>query len=90
MIYTFFDLEQFTKEPISEPTQTDIEILRSILSAVSSCNSGDYPSALRDKLKDIPNLKSSKDERSVIIEILACIEILKPMSYDRPSRSKHD
>lgn len=57
---------------------------------VSSCNPGDYPSVLRDKLKNVPNLKSSKDERSAIIEILACIEVLKPMSYDRPVKGKHD
>lgn len=90
LIYTLLDLEQFVKEQIPEPTQTDIEILKSILIAVTSCNLGDYPGALRDKLKDIPNLKSSKDERSIIIEILACIEILRPMSYDRPTKSKHD
>lgn len=90
MIYTLFDLEEFIKEQISEPTETDIEILKNILSMVSSCNPGDYPSVLRDKLKNVPNLKSSKDERSAIIEILACIEVLKPMSYDRPVKGKHD
>lgn len=90
LIYTLFDLEEFIKEQISEPTETDIEILKNILSMVSSCNPGDYSSVLRDKLKNVPNLKSSKDERSAIIEILACIEVLKPMSYDRPVKGKHD
>jgi hypothetical protein len=90
LIYTLFDLEQFAKEQIPEPTETDIEILKSILSAIASCNPGDYPSSLRDKLNDVPNLKSNKDERSIIIEILACIEVLKPMSYDRKTASKHD
>ena len=51
---------------------------------------GDFPSVLRDKLKDIPNLKSNKGERSVILEILACIGVLNPGSYDRATSGKHD
>lgn len=90
LIYILFDLEQFVKEQIPEPTKADIEIFKNILSVVNSCNEGDYPSVLRDKLKDISNLKSNKAERSVIIEILACIEVLKPMSYDRPISGKND
>jgi hypothetical protein len=90
LIYTLFDLEQFAKECIPEPTETDIEILKSILSTIASCNPGDSPSLLRDKLNDVPDLKSSKDERSIIIEILACIEVLKPMFYDRRTASKND
>lgn len=90
LIYTLFDLEQFAKEQIPDPTEMDVELLKSILSAATSCNPGDYPSALRDKLKDIPSLKSSKDERSIIIEILACIGVLKPTSCNRPTSSKND
>ena len=90
LIYTLFDLEQFAKECIPEPTEKDIEILNSILSTIASCNPGDSPSLLRDKLNDVPDLKSSKDERSIIIEILACIEVLKPMSYNRRTASKND
>lgn len=90
LLYTLFDLEQFAKEQITEPAETDIAIFKGILRAVNSCKTGDFPSVLRDKLKDIPELKSNKDERSVIIEILACIGVLKPMSYDRPTSSKND
>lgn len=90
LIYTFFDLEQFAKEQITEPTKEDIAILKGILDMANSCKQGDFPSVLRDKLKDVPNLKSSKDERSIILEILACIDVLKPASYDRPTSSKHD
>jgi len=90
LIYTFFDLEQFAKEQITEPTKDDIEIFKGILDAINSCKQGDYPSVLRDKLKDVPNLKSSKNERSIILEILACIDVLKPASYNRPTSSKHD
>ena len=90
LIYTFFDLEQFAKEQITEPTKEDIEIFKSILETINSCKQGDFPNVLRDKIKDVPNLKSSKDERSIILEILACIDVLKPASHDRPTSSKHD
>ncbi len=90
LIYTFFDLEQFAKEQITDPTKEDLEILKGILSAAGSCKQGDYPSVLRDKIKDVPNFKSSKDERSIILAILACIGVLQPASYDRPTSSKHD
>lgn len=90
LLYTLFDLEQFIKEEIPEPAKMDIDILKGILAAICSCVPGDYPGALRDKLKDVPNFKSNKNERSVMIEILACIEVLQPKSYDRPVRGKTD
>lgn len=90
LLYTLFDLEQLKQEHITEPTETDIKIFKEILKMVNSCETGDFPSVLRDKLKDIPDLKSNKGERSVIIEILACIGILNPASYNRPTSSKHD
>lgn len=90
LIYTFFDLEQFEKEQITEPTKEDIDILKEILNIIDSSKEGDFPSVLRDRIKDIPNFKSSKDERGIILEILACIDVLKPNSYNRPTRSKHD
>ncbi len=90
LLYILFDLEQFRKEQIPEPTQADIDIFKNILQAVDSCSPGDYPSVLRDKLGDIPNFKSNKAERSVILEVLACIGVLKPMSYQRPTAGKHD
>lgn len=90
LLYTLFDLRQFKKEQIPEPMETDITIFKNILSAIGSCETGDFPSVLRDKLKDIPELKSNKNERSVILEILACIGVLNPMSYDRATSGKHD
>lgn len=86
LLYTLFDLDQFRKEQISKPVKMDIEILKNFLIAIRSCDSRDYPSKLRDKLKDIPNFKSNKSERDTMIEILACIGVLKPMSCDRPIR----
>lgn len=90
LIYTLFDLKQFQKEQITEPNQTDIQIFKSILDVIRSCDAGDFPGKLRDKLKDIPDLKSNHNERSVLVEILACIGILNPKSYNRPERGKHD
>lgn len=90
LLYTLFDLKQFKKEHIPEPNETDISIFKNILNAVNTCKTGDFPSVLRDKLKDIPEFKSNKDERSIIIEILACIGVLNPTSYDRTTSGKHD
>lgn len=85
-----FDLERFAEEGVPEPTAEDVEILKAILDAVSSCEDNDHPGALRNKLAEVSILKANKDERSVIIEILACIGILAPKSYDRGEPSKHD
>lgn len=90
LLYTLFDLAQFKKELIPEPSAADTAIWKGILCAICSCKPGYYPGVLRDKLKDIPGLRSSKDERSVLIEILACIGVLTPKSYNRPTSGKHD
>lgn len=90
LLYTLFDLEQFIKEQIPDPTEMDIEIFKGMLNAINSCNPGDYPGTLRDKLGDIPGFKSNKNERFVIIEILACIEVLKPLSYNRLVKGRYD
>lgn len=90
LLYTLFDLEQFTKEEIPEPTSEDIEIFKEILKAIDSCKPNDYPSALRGKMAEISLLKANKAERDVIIEILACIGVLAPKSYNRPEAGKHD
>ena len=90
LLYTWFDLEQFSKEEIPEPTNEDMEIFKGILAVIESCEATDYPSALRDKLKGLDILKANKAERDVIIEILACIGILNPKSYDRKEAGKHD
>ena len=89
-MYILFDLERFAEEDVPEPTAEDAEILKAILDAVSSCEDNDHPGALRNKLAEVSILKANKDERSVIIEILACIGILAPKSYDRGEPSKHD
>ena len=89
-MYILFDLERFAEEDIPEPTQEDGEILKAILNAVSCCDPSDHPGTLRNRFAEISALKANKDERSVIIEILACIGVLAPKSYDRGEPSKHD
>jgi len=90
LLYTLFDLEQFQKDDIPKPTNEDISIFQSILKTIAGSNDGDYPGKLRDRLKDVAGLKYNKDELSILIEILACIGVLRPASYDRPERGKHD
>lgn len=88
LLYILFDLMQFEKEILSEPTKEDIRIFKDILKVIETSNAGDYPGKLESRLKEV--LRSSKSERQVLIEILASIGVLKPKSYDRPTTAKHD
>ncbi len=88
ILYTLFDLQQFIKENIQEPTADDILIFEKILDIVFRCEPNDSPGKLEAKLKDI--IKSSKSERKVLLEILACIEVLKPASFDRSLNGRSD
>lgn len=90
LLYTLFDLEQFKREQIPDPKPEDIEIFKGILAAIRSCKAADFPGVLRNKLKEIPGFKSNQNERFVLLEILACIGILKPASYDRTISSMCD
>ncbi|MBS5111557.1 MAG: hypothetical protein KHZ15_02585 [Coprobacillus cateniformis] len=90
LIYILFDLEQFIKEDILEPTKQDCEIFKNILKMIQTCQSNDYPSVLCEKIKDIPFFRSNKNERAMLIEIMACIGILKSGSYNRAVKSKND
>lgn len=89
-IYTLLDLEQFQKEEIPEPTPKDISLFKDILQIVETSVPKDYPGALRKRLRTIPELKTTKDEMGILMEILACIGVLRPASYDRPTTGKHD
>ncbi len=88
LIYTLFDLQQLQIAEIPRPSTEDVEIFKNILSIINNSQPNDYPSVLEKNLATV--LKSTKDERKILIEILACIDILKPTSYDRPSRGKND
>lgn len=73
---------------IQKPSIEDVEIFKNNLSIINNSQPNDYPRALVKNLATA--LKATKDERKIFIEILACIDILKPASYARPSRGKHD
>lgn len=88
LIYTLFDLQQLQAEEIPTPSTEDIDIFKNILEIIENSQPSDYPSALEKNLTTA--IKSTKDERKILIEILACIDILKPTTYDRPSRGKND
>ena len=84
VLYCLFDLEQFTKLEKMMPIEEDYIILKQILKTVETIPVHDGPRQLEQALKDV--FKSSKDERDVVIEILACIGVLKAGSADRPMR----
>lgn len=90
LIYTLFDLKLFQSEEIPDPTQEDVELLKAILNIIETSAPNDYPSALRKRLVGIQGLKATKDELDQMMEILACIGILRPTSYDRPTSGKND
>ena len=86
--YTLFDLQQLRLADIPQPSADDVSILNAILATIAASKPDDYPSMLEKNLATV--IKSTKDERKVLIEILACIGVLQPRSYERPSRGKHD
>jgi hypothetical protein len=87
-LYNCLDLELLNKEEVSVPTKQDIDIFRNILKVIDNSQFGDTPSKLRDNIKEV--FKVSKDERHVIMEILGCADIIKPLSLDRKEPGKHD
>jgi len=90
LLYTLFDLEQLQKENVPEPNNDDITIFHDILHVIDSSNPNDYPGNLRERMSDVVGLKSNKSELSVLLEILACIGVLKPRDYNRPTNIRHD
>ncbi|MDI3319504.1 hypothetical protein [Pinibacter soli] len=87
-IYNYLDLTLFSKLSIDKPSDEDIAIFCSILEAINQSAVGETPSKLRDRLKDV--YKSSKEERSNLLEILGCCHILQPGSYKRSTSFKSD
>jgi hypothetical protein len=81
LVYTLFNLQQLEVSDIPEPTAEDIEIFNAILTVIENSAPDDSPRALEKNLASV--LKSSKIERDVLIEILACVGILEAVSYDR-------
>jgi len=88
ILYTYFDLYRFVEEDIPEPTIEDCMILKKILEVVASSNSADHPGLLEGRLRKV--LPSNKNERKMLLEILACIGILEAQSYHRSLKGKSD
>jgi hypothetical protein len=87
-LYNWLDLTLLNKEIISNPTEQSIQTMKSILDVIDKSEIGETPSKLRDRLKTV--IEGSKDERHVIMEILGCAGILKPLRFDRKEPGKHD
>ena len=87
-LYNWLDLRLLEKENIPTPTKNDIETFKNILNVISSSEFGETPSKLRDRLTEA--YKGSKNERHVLMEIIGCADILKPLRYDRKEPGKHD
>ncbi len=88
LLYTLFDLKQFLQEQIEGPNVEDILIFKNILNVIEYAAPNDPPGELVKKLKTV--IKSTPSERKILIEILACIGVLQPQSFDRPNRGKSD
>lgn len=83
LLYTLLDLSLFLKEDIGEPRPLDIQIFKEIINTISLCPPDSGPGVLRNLLKNISLFKSNKYERDNLMEVLACIGVLAPKSYDR-------
>lgn len=87
-LYNWLDLTLLNNENVTQPTNQDIQTMQLILDVIRNSEIGETPSKLRDRLKDV--FKVSKEERHVIMEILGCADIIKPLSHDRKEPGKHD
>ena len=88
LIYTLLDIEQLAKANVPEPSPADLAIFDSILEIVETSAPTDTPGTLRTRLKDA--LPSSKDERAILLEILACCGVLRVTSANRAGGGRGD
>ncbi len=86
--YAWFDLRQLAAADLPDPTADDIACFKQILSAAAACDAQDGPGALEARLKTV--IASSKAERQSLIDILACVGVLRPQSFDRPVNGRSD
>lgn len=84
LMYVLLDLQLLSQCDIPELSAADIDVFRKILAEIQASAPKDQPGALRNRLTDIVAL--SKDQRSVLLEILAIIGVLKARRTDRPAR----
>jgi hypothetical protein len=77
--YIAFDLEQFNKIEISEPTKHDFGIMRQILAVVKDSEAQSRPRVLEKRLANV--FESNKSEREILIQILAYCGIIQPQNH---------
>ncbi|MFN8288224.1 MAG: hypothetical protein U0V74_15825 [Chitinophagales bacterium] len=87
-VYNYLDLLLFKNEQIPEPTENDKGLMKTLLETIDNAEGDCTPARLRAKLKDI--IPGSKQELHLLIEIMACAEILKANTPGRPLTGKAD
>lgn len=78
-IYVAFDLEQFSKTDVSEPTSTDFEVFDAIIEVAKSLDGSARPGDLEKAISQI--VDSNEAERRVLIEILGFCGVLRPSDH---------
>ena len=76
LAYAWLDLSLFRREPLQDPTVADRQVMHQIVEIAGSMESGATVSNLEKALAG--TFKSSKDERRVLIDILAFCGVLQP------------
>lgn len=79
LLYVAFDLEQFVKSNVAEPTSKDFEIFNAIIKTARSLNAEARPRELEKVLSKI--IDSNKAERESLIQILGFCGILQPLKH---------
>ncbi|MCA1549437.1 hypothetical protein I6F36_21650 [Bradyrhizobium sp. BRP19] len=75
-LYCWFDLAQFEKADLVEPTEEDCSILTEIVGIASGLPPDARPNELEKRIGKV--LKSNRAERCVLIQILGYCGVLKP------------
>lgn len=88
ILYNLFDLSLFKKMTIPEPTEEDISIMKDILDCIESSPVQDNHKKLEKRLSKV--IKTNKNEREKLVEILGGFEILEPQTYDKTDRHQYD
>jgi len=78
-LYIAFDLEQFSKTDVAEPTPKDFEIFNAIIETAKSLEVSARPRDLEKALSEI--VDSNVAEREVLIQILGFCGILQPQKH---------
>lgn len=73
-LYALLDLRQFSKEDSVKPSQTDVDLLNSLVQSIKNAPAGTTAAAIHRVFPK--SLASNKSERDVIVQLLAFAGIL--------------